>query len=789
MDFDLLQGFYLRDLLVIPPKGEITGGAVPVHLPPKSMEVLLCLASNAGELVTRKALMDAVWGEGQGSQETLNHAVSDIRQALNDPADDPGFVQTLPTRGYRLIVEPVPQSARESSVVLGSTGRMQVDDIGLFENLKRRGVLETGFAYLVVGWLIIQIADIVFAQLLLPQWAGTFVTVLVIAGFPIAIVLSWFLEFRDGRAVLGDLSPKDARRRQFSRTYLSVVGAMAIAAFAVFIYDRSVGLPEAPVAGGAEPTQVSVLPPILDNTIAVLPFLNVDGSKETDIFANGLVDDVITRLSRVPGLLVASRGDAFSLDPNSPSQRVRQRLRVARYIEGSVQLAGNEMRIIMQLIDSGTGFHVLSRTFDRPREDFFDVRDEITEVTVANVRVTLPPETQAESVSATDDPDLDAYLVYRNGVDQANRPDTVETLQAAIGWFDKALAIDPDYAAAHAGKCAVFVDLYVEVFEAKYINLAYESCTIALDLNPNLDVVHTAMGDLRFEIGEYADAEASYLRALEIVPNSVEALAGLGNTYARQQNMEAAEQRFRQAVGRQPGDWSAYHLLGNFLYNSGRYLEAAEEYKRVVALDSNNITGYTNLGTATLLAGNFSAAIPYLQRAIEIEPRPTTYSNLGLSQYYLGELEAAIESHRQAVELAKNHHVMWMNLGDALWIAGRRDEARMVFETAEQLAQKALDVNPKDPNSQMDLAWISAMLDKPEHARSYIDLAISRATDDPYVHYIDALILLRVGETESAISALELAADKGHSVQMMAVEPHLASIRGNPRFRALLNRK
>jgi TolB-like protein/DNA-binding winged helix-turn-helix (wHTH) protein len=378
VDFDLLQGFYLRDLLVIPPKGEITGGAVPVHLPPKSMEVLLCLASNAGELVTRKALMDAVWGEGQGSQEALNHAVSDIRQALNDPADDPGFVQTLPTRGYRLIVEPVPQSARESSVVLGSTGRMQVDDIGLFENLKRRGVLETGFAYLVVGWLIIQIADIVFAQLLLPQWAGTFVTVLVIAGFPIAIVLSWFLEFRDGRAVLGDLSPKDARRRQFSRTYLSVVGAMAIAAFAVFIYDRSVGLPEAPVAENAVPTQVSVLPPILDNTIAVLPFLNVDGSKETDIFANGLVDDVITRLSRVPGLLVASRGDAFSLDPNSPSQRVRQRLRVARYIEGSVQLAGNEMRIIMQLIDSGTGFHVLSRTFDRPREDFFDVRDEIT---------------------------------------------------------------------------------------------------------------------------------------------------------------------------------------------------------------------------------------------------------------------------------------------------------------------------------------------------------------------------------------------------------------------------
>lgn len=569
---------------------------------------------------------------------------------------------------------------------------------------------------------------------------------------------------------------------------MSVIGAFAIAAAVVFVYDRNIGLPEAMVEETGALVEASVLPPILENTIAVLPFLNVDGSEETEVFANGLADDVITRLSRVPGLLVASRGDAFTLDPNSASKRVRERLRVARYIEGSVQLAGDEMRIIMQLIDSATGFHVLSRTFDRPLEDFFDIRDEITELTVANVRVTLPPETQAKSILVADDPDLDAYVLYRHGVDQANRPITKESLQAAIDWFDDALEIDPDYAAAHAGKCAVFVDLYVEVDDAVYIDLAYDSCTSALALNPNLDVVHTAMGDLHLEIGEYAEAQSAYRRALEIVPNSVQALTGLGNTYARQRDPEAAEARFRQAVGLHPGDWSAYNMLGQFLYQSGRYLEAAEEYKRVVALDDNNITGYTNLGTATMLAGNFSAAVPYLQRAIEIEPRPTTYSNLGLIHYYLGRLDAAIENHRQAIELAKKDHLTWMNLGDALWIAGRVDEARSVFETAEELANSALEVNPKDPNTRMDLAWISAMLDKTGKAREFIDLARSQAPDDPYVHYVDALILLRIGETDSAISALEIAAEKGYSVQMMAAEPHLASIRGNPRFRALVDR-
>ena len=788
MKSDLLQGFYLRDLLVTPLKGQVSGGAEPVHLPPKAMEVLLCLAAESGELVTRETLMETVWGEGQGSQEALNHAVSEIRRALDDHSDHPQFVQTLPKRGYRLLVEAVPASAHTASVVLGGQTGVHVAQIGLFENLKQRGVLETAIAYFVLGWLLIQIADIVFAQLLLPPWAGTFVTVLVIAGFPIALALSWYLEFRDGRAMLHELSPKDAQRRRFSRTYISVIGALAIAAIFVFVYDRNIGLPEAPVAETSSPIEASVLPPILDNTIAVLPFLNVDGSDESQIFSNGLADDVITRLSRVPGLLVSARGDSFTLDPNTPSQRVRERLRVARYLEGSVQLADDQMRIIMQLIDSETGFHVLSRRFDRPLEDYFDIRDEITELTVANVRVTLPPETQAASILSADDPSLDAYVLYRRGVDQSHRPKRISSLMVALDWFDAALTVDPHYSAAYAGKCAVFAQAYVETSNPGYIDKAQTSCASALELNSNLDIVHTALGDLYYETGEYSDAETAYLKALQIVANSVAALTGLGNTYMRQQNSEAAEAWFRKAVGQHPGDWSAYNYLGRFLFRSGRYAEAAEEYRRVVALDNTNPTGYTNLGAANMLAGNFTAAVEALQKAIDLEPQQNTYSNLGMMYYYLGRLDEAISSHRNAVELSPNDHLAWSNLGDAIWVSGDIDEARKVFETAENLATNALQVNPNDPNIQMDLAWISAMLDNSGAARTFIDRARGQAPEDPYVHYIDGLILLRSGETDSALSALELAADKGYSLQMMAAEPHLASIRENPRFRAILDR-
>ncbi len=211
MKSDLLQGFYLGDLLVEPLKGLVTGRAGSQHLPPKAVEVLLCLAATPGELVTREFLLDEVWGKDHGSQIALSRAISEIRHALDDHPDDPHYVQTMPKRGYRLVVEPEASASNNATVVPGAKNSVQVADIGLLENLNRRGVLETTIAYMVVGWLLIQIADVVFGQLHFPAWAGTFVTVLVIAGFPIAVVLSWYLEFRDVRAIVHRLSAADSR--------------------------------------------------------------------------------------------------------------------------------------------------------------------------------------------------------------------------------------------------------------------------------------------------------------------------------------------------------------------------------------------------------------------------------------------------------------------------------------------------------------------------------------------------------------------------------------------------
>ena len=786
MNADLLHGFYLRDLLVEPVKGRVGGREGSAHLPPRGMEVLLRLAARPGELVTRESLLEEVWGVGKGSHEALSHAVSEIRHALGDRKDQPVFIQTLPKRGYRLLVTPELASQSTSTIVIGADGGARVSDLSLFENLKQRGVLETAIAYLILGWLIIQVVDIVFEHLLFPQWAGTFVTVLVIAGFPIAVALSWFLEFRDGRAIVDTLSPSDARRRRFSRTYLSVISAFAIAAVIVFVYDRSIGLPE------AEPPSIDAvvsafdLPPVLENSIAVLPFLNIDGSRATQVFANGLVDDVITRLARVPGLLVSARGDSHTLEPNTASQRVRERLRVAMYLEGSVQVIGGELRVIVQLIDSETGFHKLSRSFDRPLEDFFDIRDEITEITVANVRAALPDETQKGPVFLAADSSLDAYLLYRRGVD-ASRDPSLGSMTRAIEYYDAALEVDPGYAVAHAGKCTAYIAKYVEQGDERAVDNARAACATALELNPNLDAVHVAMGNLHQSTGAYEAAMTAFELALASNPDNVSALSGTADLYMQMQEIDKAEAILQRTVGLEPGNWAAYNNLGAFYFNLGRYAEAAEQYEVVVALDSANMIGLSNLAMSLVYAGEFERAVPVLEDVAATEPRAITYSNLGLTYYYLGRLDAAIAAHTKATELAPKDHVSWSGLGDALWIAGHEADAIAAYREAEALAAGALQVNPTDAYTQLDLAWINAMLGRPEDAQRYLERAEVLASMDPVFNYVDALIHVRDRRPDEAITALEAAIDSGFSSRTLAVEPFLSPLHGHARFETLVS--
>jgi TolB-like protein/Tfp pilus assembly protein PilF/DNA-binding winged helix-turn-helix (wHTH) protein len=782
----LLRSFYLGEYLVEPVTGKVSGPGSPQHLPSKAVEVLLCLASKPRSKISREDLLQTVWGEGGGSHEALSHAIGALRQAFDDHPDDPRLIQTLPKRGYRLLEEP-----RFDDGAAAAPESIEPDNVSpsLFAELTRRGVFETGIAYLIVGWLLIQVADVTFDNLGLPGWTPTFVTYLVLGGFPIALLLSWFLDITESGPVIDKDAGSRSAEKAFSKTYLSVVGGLVLASIAVFLYDRFVGIDvETTTYDAGLPIEVADV--VIDpNSIAVLPLMNIDGSEQTTIFANGLMEDVINRLARVHGLSVASRGDSFSLPANAESSEVRQRLRVRYYIEGSVRVAGDQLRVVIQLIDSENGRHLLSRSFDSDRRDYFRIQDDVTSQIIANLRVALPEDTRSPIDSAVGVANVDAYVLYRRGMEELHKPATVQSIQQALDWFAQSLQLDPEYAAAQAGNCLAYSSGFKLVGDSSFIDEAEQACATALALNSNLNVVHTALGDLYWETARHLEAEDSYERALAINQNDTSALTGLAKVYSGHQNLAKAEEYLRLAIARQPGNWRSYDDLGNFLYDHGRYEEAASTYKEVVSLDAENRQGWGNLGTSLMLSGNFAAAAPAFKRSIEIAPQMDAYSNLGLMYYYLGQIDAAIDAHEKAVELAPNDHLVWANLGDALSFSEQAARASEVFGRAEALATATLAINRKDAESTIDLAWIKAMLGKMDEAQDLIEKAEELTPNNPYIHYIHGLVLARLGERNEALAKLETAVEMGYPLVMLAAEPHLADLREGPRFLALVNKE
>lgn len=780
---ELLDGFRLRDKRIEPLTGTVRGENKDSHLPSKCVEVLLYLAKNPRKLVSREELLENVWGDAAASQESLSHTISEIRHALGDHTDHPEFIQTIPKRGYRLLVEP--ELVARADETAGNSEESERST--LIGNLMDRGVIQASAAFALVGWVLIQVADAVVPIVGLPNWTISFVTYTVIAGFPVVVLFAWFFEYAEGRFYLDRGKASPTITTGIAKNYLTMLAAYVITSMGMLIYQYVIGfeVPPEPDTASIEITESEIF--VEPNSIAVLRFMNIDGSEKTDVFSYGLAEDVLDRLAKIPGLLVSARGDAWSLPINSSSGEVRARLRVAYYLEGSVRLIGDELRVVVQLIDTETGFHVDSRSFDRKLDDFMEVQNEITNLAVANLRVVLPEETQMLLASTYPGTDVDAYVLYRHGKELFDTPQNERTLSDVVKLYQQALQVDPEYAAAHAGLCITYATTYEITSDAQYIGLAEKACAAALAANPNLYMVYTALGDLYLLSGRDTDGETAYLRALDINSQDVQTMQGLARAFQRQQRLDEAEDLLNQAIHLQPGNWSSINALGGFLFASGRYSEAAEAYRQVVLLDPDNWQGHGNLGSSLLMVGDFEIAANALRRALEIEADPAYSSNLGIIYYYLGQFDEAVAIHRKVVEQYPDSNLDWLNLGDALSFSSESDLAENAYRTSANLSENLLAVNPTDSGTLYRLAWASAMLGEKDYAGELIARSEKIAPNNPYVHYYGGLMKSVENDYEAAIDDIRRAVETGYPVKMLAAEPFLLEYRDSEAFVELIS--
>ena len=310
--------------------------------------------------------------------------------------------------------------------------------MSFIRELKRRNVFRVGMAYAVIGWLVLQLSDILISLLDLPDWIGRAVIFVLVIGFPLALIFAWAFELTpEGIKLDKKVDRAVVESRQYGRKLDYVIIGALVLALGYFLWERQ---------------QITAPPTTPDRSVAVLPFVNLSSDEEQEWFVDGLTEEILNSLARTPDLLVAARISSFSYKGTSEDVRkIAVELGVAHILEGSVRKGGDTLRVTAQLIRASDGFHLWSDTFDRPSADVIAIQEEIA-LQIANALETaMDPEALAAMVSAGTR-SVPAYEAYLRGMGHyLNRRSggDADELLAAFSEWETAIELDPGFALAY----------------------------------------------------------------------------------------------------------------------------------------------------------------------------------------------------------------------------------------------------------------------------------------------------------------------------------------------------
>ncbi len=440
----------------------------------------------------------------------------------------------------------------------------------LLAELKRRNVYRVAFAYLILGWLVLQITDIVAPALHLPYWTITLVTFLGIIGFPFAMFFTWAFEMTpQGLKRTVDVHPEESISHETGSQINRLIFAMMAMAILVLLVDRlfyrveqspatseinqTAGERMAP-ASAVEPEPVAAAAGGKPRSIAVLPFVNMSNDPDQEFFSDGISEELLNGLARIGELRVAARTSSFAFKgTNQNITEIGNKLNVEAVLEGSVRKSGKRIRITAQLINVNTGFHLWSSTYDRDLTDIFVIQDEISAAIIDALRVHLTDEEvaqpRAKAVSEKDVLGYEYFLLARHELRKRQQNSVV----LALSLYQQSLAASPDFAPALAGKAlAVYFnseDQYGSMPHLQANSEAEQLARQALKLDPKLTDAHGCLGLIALDRWEMEAAPQHFNDAIRLSPNlgilynwKSNALGQLGHTSASREAARTALQ-------------------------------------------------------------------------------------------------------------------------------------------------------------------------------------------------------------------------------------------------------
>ena len=431
--------------------------------------------------------------------------------------------------------------------------------------LKRRNVYRVGLAYVVFTWLGLQVIDTLGPILGLPEWTPRLVFTILAIGFPAVILFAWAYELTPE----GIKREKDVDRSQSitghtgQRLDRITIGVLLVAVGLLLVDKFFLADATAPQTVVAE-TQVPVDEVEESPSIAVLPFVNMSSDQNSTYFSDGLADTMLHMLAQVDDIRVAARTSSFQFrDQSMDVSMIGEQLNVSTVLEGSVQRAGDKVRVTAQLIDVENGFHVWSGNFDRDLTDIFAIQDEIAKEVVTALRVSLLGEV-AGTMDRDQTDNLDAYTEYLLGINQLTMH-SVDSLKLALAHLKAAVEHDPEYSRGWStlGRAYLELEDYGILPRDEASGAAADAASRALELVPESSEALAVLGMSKLLQNKFDDAGELLERSIEHGPNDVAALAYYGRYLLTDAKPEQAIAAFQKATRLDPLSENAYIVLAN----------------------------------------------------------------------------------------------------------------------------------------------------------------------------------------------------------------------------------
>lgn len=526
--------------------------------------------------------------------------------------------------------------------------------------------------------------------------------------------------------------------------------------------------------------------PAISHYLAVLPFRVTGDEATTKYLADGIVDSLSAKLAALKDVYVAPPSAVSAAPKQENPQKLARALGVKMLLNGTVTTGANDAISITISLEDVTkkGGAVLHQDFSGVRQDLLTLEDQIFTKLASTLEIKQTNEELARSTAHPSE-STGAYDLYLKGRNIWRSAQNTTELQAAMDLFNQAIKSDPRFALAYAGLADVDRRMFDETKDGVWTTKAMGAAQQAEALNDTLPEVHFTLGSLYATTGRTVESIAELQRALQLAPNSDEALRRLGTAYMKAGQQQDALAAYTKATEVNPYLWTNYNQLGTAYFQLGQNDQAAHAFERVTELGPDRGAGWANLGAVLYRQGKWNESIPKFQKAIDLQPDASYVANLGTTYFFLGRYNEAVLMFEKAVSMAPNDAGFRVYLADAYRWSGQTAKANATYDEAINLAYKSIQVDPRDSEAPGNLAISYAK--KGDSGQALDRIARARTLDrkNNWLMYEEATVYALAGKQAEALASLKQAFESGYSLQEAKADPELKKLRETAEFKQL----